>query len=240
MWVIRWSSALHSCRSFMSIRSEPRLYGGMAIKKWVRDHHRERESLPLWTPQVSEPQMHHTAYRPMKQRSCSRCEFPISNQQNPNGGAAALPPPERFVPVVLTSPCRRLREASAHATHVPAPPRRPFRCVRLRFPIYSPLNMAAPLTTCGHVLSLFAAPPSPPPLPRSRRKVLTVRRHPSGLSAAAPGRLARTTWDSAHFPALIIRACSAGTVPAARASASTSSILSVGAVEPSSSSRSPL
>lgn len=38
------------------------------------------------------------------------------------------------------------------------------------------------------------------PPPRSQRKVLTVRRHPSDLSSAAPGRLARTTWDSAHFP----------------------------------------
>lgn len=37
--------------------------------------------------------------------------------------------------------------------------------------------------------------------------------HPSGLSSVAPGRLARTAWDSAHFPALIIPACSAGTGP---------------------------
>lgn len=57
-------------------------------------------------------------------------------------------------------------------------------------------------------------PPSPPfLLPRSQRSVLTVRRHPSGLSSVAPGRLARTAWDSAHFPALIIPGCSAGTSP---------------------------
>lgn len=49
-------------------------------------------------------------------------------------------------------------------------------------------------------------PPSPPSLPRSPRKVLTARRHPSALSLVAPGRLPWTTWDSAHFPALIIRA----------------------------------
>lgn len=49
-------------------------------------------------------------------------------------------------------------------------------------------------------------PPSPPSLPRSPRKVLTTRRHPSALSLVAPGRLPRTTRDSAHFPALIIRA----------------------------------
>lgn len=49
--------------------------------------------------------------------------------------------------------------------------------------------------------------------PQSHRKVLTVRRHPSDLSPAAPGRLARTTWDWAHFPALIIPVCSAGTGP---------------------------
>lgn len=40
-----------------------------------------------------------------------------------------------------------------------------------------------------------------------------MRRHPSALSLVAPGRLVWTTWDSAHFPALIIPACSAGTGP---------------------------
>lgn len=59
----------------------------------------------------------------------------------------------------------------------------------------------------------FHSLPSPPPLPRPQRKVLTVRRHPSALSVVAQGRLAWTTWDSAHFPALIIPACSAGTGP---------------------------
>lgn len=59
----------------------------------------------------------------------------------------------------------------------------------------------------------FRSPPLTSLLPRSQRRVLTVRCHPSGLSSVAPGRLARTAWDSAHFPALIIPACSAGTSP---------------------------
>lgn len=59
----------------------------------------------------------------------------------------------------------------------------------------------------------FHSPPLTSLLPRSQRRVLTVRCHPSGLSSVAPGRLARTAWDSAHFPALIIPACSAGTSP---------------------------
>lgn len=70
----------------------------------------------------------------------------------------------------------------------------------------------------GH-LSDHLQPPcfpssSPSPrLPRSQRRVLTACCHPSGLSSVAPGRLAKTAWDSAHFPALIIPACSAGTSP---------------------------
>lgn len=79
--------------------------------------------------------------------------------------------------------------------------------------LYFLLNMAASLTTCNRLLSLFTALLSPPSLPPSRRKVLTVRRHPSALSLVAPGQLAWTTWDSAHFPALIIPTCSAGTGP---------------------------
>ncbi|KAI4803351.1 hypothetical protein KUCAC02_006902, partial [Chaenocephalus aceratus] len=59
----------------------------------------------------------------------------------------------------------------------------------------------------------FLSSHSSPRLPRSHRSVLTVRCHPSGLSSVAPGRLVRTAWDSAHFPALIIPACSLGTGP---------------------------
>ncbi len=60
---------------------------------------------------------------------------------------------------------------------------------------------------------LHGPPLASPLLSSSQRSVLTVRCHPSGLSSVAPGRLARTAWDSAHFPALIIPACSAGTSP---------------------------
>lgn len=86
-----------------------------------------------------------------------------------------------------------------------------YHFVHLWFPLYFQLNMAASLTTCGLLFSLFTVLPLPLSLPRSQRKVLTVRCHPSGLSSVAPGRLARTAWDSAHLPALIIPACSAGT-----------------------------
>lgn len=74
-----------------------------------------------------------------------------------------------------------------------------------------PLPRRPPAAPC-----FFHHPPPPSPpflLPRSQRSVLTVSRHPSGLSSVAPGRLARTAWDSAHFPALIIPGCSAGTSP---------------------------
>ncbi|KAJ8006834.1 hypothetical protein DPEC_G00111340 [Dallia pectoralis] len=40
-----------------------------------------------------------------------------------------------------------------------------------------------------------------------------ARSHPSGLSPVALGTSDRAAWDSAHFPALIIPACSAGTAP---------------------------
>lgn len=75
----------------------------------------------------------------------------------------------------------------------------------------SSFTLAACLTTCSSQISLFAV--ASLLLPRSQRSVLTVSCHPSGLSSVAPGRLARTAWDSAHFPALIIPACSAGTGP---------------------------
>lgn len=73
----------------------------------------------------------------------------------------------------------------------------------------SPGILATSLTTCSSLLTFLPSPHFL--LPCSQRSVLTVRCHPSGLSSVAPGRLARTAWDSAHFPALIIPACSAGT-----------------------------
>lgn len=72
--------------------------------------------------------------------------------------------------------------------------------------------LPTPLTTCSLLLPHFASPPLSP-LSASlapRGVLLAVCCHPSGLSLVAPGWLARTAWDSAHFPALIIPACSAG------------------------------
>lgn len=62
--------------------------------------------------------------------------------------------------------------------------------------------MAASLTTCGRVLSLFTAFPATsvgPSVPRSRRKVLTVRRHPSALSSA-PGAVGEVYVGLGSFP----------------------------------------
>lgn len=61
--------------------------------------------------------------------------------------------------------------------------------------------MAASRTTCGHVLSLFTAFTSPllPP-PRSQRKVLTVCRHPSDLSSAAPAAVGEDYVGLGSFP----------------------------------------
>lgn len=80
-----------------------------------------------------------------------------------------------------------------------------FLCI-FWFPATSP-------TTCSSLSSLFGPPLVSLLFLPSHRSVLTVHCHPSGLSSVAPGRLAKTAWDLAHFPPLIIPGCSAGTGP---------------------------
>lgn len=64
------------------------------------------------------------------------------------------------------------------------------------------------LTTSSSLSSLVGPPLVSLLFLPSHRSVLTVHCHPSGLSSVAPGRLAKTAWDLAHFPPLIIPGCS--------------------------------